>query len=132
MKHTSLSKTILITLAAAAFIIMFTSCQTLPKNVPEDLSQADLIQLAQDSYEVGNTAASKYYYEVIVERFGDDPASRVIAQFEIAHLDIKKGNSKAARPLLEEIIATFDENPELAYIVPEYLKLAKIDLAKCE
>lgn len=119
-------------LAAICVILLFTSCQTVPTDVPEDLTKADLIQLAQDSYDEGNKSAAQYYYELIIERFGDDPSSRVVAQFEIAHIYIKEDNYKKAQPLLEEIIATFDAEPDLAYIVPEYLKLARIDLAKCE
>lgn len=130
MKHISLSKKTLILLAAAA-ILLFTSCQSVPTDVPEDLTRRDLIQLAQDSYEAGNIAASEYYYDVIIGRFGDDPSSRVMAQFEIAHLQIKEKNYRKAQPLLEEIIATFDKNPDLLYVIPEYLKLAMIDLEKC-
>ena len=130
MKHISLSKLSLILLAAAA-ILLFTSCQSVPTDVPENLTKADLIQLAQDSYDGGNTAASKYYYELIIERFPDDPSAYIIAKFEIAHLYVKDKDYKSAQPLLEEIVS-FYENPEIAATLPEYLKLAKIDLAKCE
>lgn len=130
MNHISF-KTIHLILAAA-LIMLFTSCQTVPTEVPEDLTQADLIQLAQDSYENGNITAAEFYYETIIERFGEDSSARVIAQFEIAHIRIKEGRTNEAQPLLEEIITSFDDNPELAYVVPEYRKLALIDLAKCE
>lgn len=129
MKHTLFSKATLILLIAALFL--FTSCQSIPKDVPEDLTKADLIQLAQDSYEEGNKAAAQYYYELIIERFGDDPTARIVAQFEIAHLHIKAGDYDEAKPMLEEIIAAYDD-PAVASAIPEYLKLAKIDLAKCE
>ena len=131
MRHTSLTKTTLI-LLLAAILILFTSCQSIPKDVPEDLTEADLIQLAQDSYEEGNIKAAEFYYETIIERFADNQSACIIAQFEIAHIRIKEGNFKDARPLLEDIIESFDENPELAYMIPEYLKLARLDLAKCE
>lgn len=132
MKYTSFTKTVLILLLTTAIILLSASCQSVPTDVPEDLTKADLIQLAQDSYDNGNKAAAKYYYELIIERYGDDDSSRIVAQFEIAHILIKDGDTDKARPMLEEIITDFDNNPELAYIIPEYLKLAKIDLEKCE
>lgn len=131
MKHISCTKTTLILLLTTT-LLLFAACQSVPTDVPEDLSRRDLIQLAQDSYEEGNVAAAEYYYSVIIERFGDDDSSRIMAQFEIAHLQIKEKNYKKAQPLLEDIIATFDSNPDLLYEIPEYLKLAQIDLEKCK
>lgn len=130
MNHISF-KTIHLILTAA-LIMLFTSCQTVPTEVPENLTKADLIQLAQDSYEAGNTNAAEFYYEVILERFEDDVSAQIVAKFEIAHLHIKEKDYKTARPILEEIIECFDSNEELLYTLPEYLKLARIDLAKCE
>ncbi len=130
MKHISLTKTTLILLLAAA-ILLFASCQSVPTEAPEDLTKADLIQLAQDSYDEGNDAAAKFYYELIIERFSTDPSAYIVAKFEIAHMYVKDKDYKTARPLLEEIVGCYDD-PEIAAALPEYLKLAKIDLAKCE
>lgn len=129
MRHTSLTKTALILLLAA--LLLITSCQSVPKNVSEDLTKEELIQHAQDSYEDGNRKAAEYYYNLVIERFPDDINSCIEAKFEIAHIFVKEGDYNKARPILEEIIASFDD-PAVASSIPEYLKLAKLDLAKCE
>ena len=123
MKHIS-------AVLVAILIIISFSCYSVPKSVSEDLSKEELIQLAQNSYDEGNVKASEFYYNTIIERFGDDLGTRIAAQFEIAHIKVKEKKWNEARPLLEEIIAYFDA-PDSALTLPqEYKKLAIIDWKK--
>ena len=115
---------------AALLIIISFSCYSVPKSVPENLSKEELIQLAQDAYDEGNEKASVFYYETIIERFGEDLGTRIAAMFEIAHIQIKAKKWDEARPILNEIIAYFDA-PDSALTLPqEYKKLAIIDWKK--
>lgn len=123
MKHIS-------AVLAAFLIIISFSCYSVPKSVPENLSKEELVQLAQDAYDDGNEKASEFYYNTIIERFGDDLGTRIAALFEIAHMKIKSKKWDDARPILEEIIAYFDA-PDSALTLPqEYKKLAIIDWKK--
>jgi len=123
MKHIS-------AVLVAILIIISFSCYSVPKSVSEDLSKEELIQLAQNSYDEGNVKASEFYYNTIIERFGDDLGTRIAAMFEIAHIKVKDKKWNEARPLLEEIIAYFDA-PDSALTLPqEYKKLAIIDWKK--
>ena len=123
MKHIS-------AVLAAFLILTCFSCYSVPDSVPENLSKEELTQLAQDAYDEGNEKASEFYYNTIIERFGDDLGTRLAALFEIAHMRIKYETWDAARPILEEIIAYFDA-PESALTLPqEYKKLAIIDWKK--
>ena len=38
--------------------VFLTSCQTVPKDIPFDLSEEELVQLAQNSYDNGNSKAA--------------------------------------------------------------------------
>ena len=123
MKHIS-------AVLAVLLIFLTFACYSVPTNVPEDLSKEELTQLAQNAYDEGNVKASEYYYNTIIERFGDDLGSRIAAMFEIAHIKIKDEKWDEARPMLEEIIAYFD-TPDSALTLPqEYKKLAIIDWKK--
>ncbi|MCR4714170.1 MAG: hypothetical protein K5751_07280 [Treponemataceae bacterium] len=123
MKHIS-------AVLAALLIIISFSCYSVPKSVPEDLTKEELIQLAQDAYDDGNEKASIFYYQTIIERFGEDIGTRITAMFEIAHIYTKAQKWDEARPILEEIIAYFD-TPDSALTLPQaYKKLAIIDWKK--
>ena len=104
------------------------SCMTVPKEseIPEDLSPADLTQKAQDAFDSGNYRAARVYYEVILKRFPSDESACVAAEYEIAHLHIKKHQWKDAYTILEKIIAKY-EGPMAMHLPPDYYKLAKID-----
>lgn len=104
------------------------SCMTVPKEseIPEDSSPADLTQKAQEAFDAGNYRAARVYYEVILKRFATDESACVAAQYELAHLHIKKRQWKAAYAILEKIIAKY-ESPIAMHLPPDYYKLAKID-----
>ena len=107
------------------------SCMTLPKEseIPEDSTPADLTQKAQEAFDSGNYRAARVYYEVILKRFATDESVCVAAEYEIAHLHIKKHQWKDAYTILEKIIAKY-EGPMAMHLPPDYYKLAKIDYAR--
>ena len=114
----------------ALMLITFFSCQSAPKNVPADASVEELILLAQNSYDNGNTHAAEYYYNIIIQRYGMDTNSLICAKYEIAHLRVKAKKWEEARVLLEEILAFYND-PDLAQqLKPEYKKLAMLDYDK--
>ena len=104
------------------------SCMTVPKEseIPEEASAADLTQKAQEAFDSSNYRAARVYYEVILKRFADDESACIAAQYEIAHLHIKKRQWKDAYTILEKIIAQY-EGPMAMHLPPDYYKLAKID-----
>lgn len=127
MKHIKKTSLLLILISLLTCIVL-TSCQTVPKDIPNDLSEEQLIQLAQNSYDKGNTKAAEIYYETIIMRYGSNINSLIAAKYEIAHLKVKANNWKEAKPLLEEIIALY--NTDSTGLPPEYKKLAELDIAK--
>ena len=107
------------------------SCMTIPKesDIPEDANAADLTQKAQEAFDAGNYRAARVYYETILKRFADDDSACIAAQYEIAHLHIKRHQWKDAHAMLEKIIAQY-EGPMAIHLPPDYYKLAKIDYAR--
>ena len=119
-------------LAAAIFftLIAITACQTVPTEIPDDLTQAELIQLAQDSADQENWDAAIAYYEAIRSRFSEDLASSVVSQYEIAFIEYKRGNPDAARQGFQVLVEEYETNgaalPAWPLILAEKL-LAEID-----
>ena len=125
---TAMKKT-LITACTAALCALFAGCYSVPETIPAQTTSQQLIQFGQSSFENGNTAAAEVYYLTLIERYGSDPALRVEAMFEIAHMDIKEKKWERAVPILREIQAMYET--ELTQVLPgAYRQLAEIDLAK--
>jgi len=98
----------LIVLGVAVLI----GCQTVPTEIPEDLTQAELIQQAQESADQENWEAAIAYYGAIVERFPQDRAATATARYEIAFIEYKRGNLDEAEAGLLELIGMYDFEAE--------------------
>jgi len=95
---------------ALLFVVaaLFAACKTVPTEIPEDLSQAELIQLAQESADNDNWDAATAYYQAVLDRFPQDKAATVTAQYEIAFIHYKQGDFDAARAMFEQMLAAYD------------------------
>lgn len=109
--------------------LIVSSCYSVPKDIPANLSADELILLAQTSYDEGNTKAAQAYYETIIIRYGDNKSLLVEAEYEIAHMKVKKKKWSQAIPDLQRILSYYDEEDGLN-LPQEYKKLAQIDFAK--
>lgn len=115
--------------ALVGLLVMLSGCHTVPKNIPEDLSADELINLAQASYDQGNTKAAQAYYETIIIRYGDDMNKLVEAEYEIAHLKVKQKKWQQAIPDLQRVL-NYYETDTTGMLPPAFRKLAELDMAK--
>jgi len=98
----------LIVLAVVALL----GCQTVPTEIPEDLTQAELIQQAQESADQENWDAALAYYTAIVDRFPQDRAATASARYEMAFIQYKQGNLEEAEAGFLELIGMYDFEAE--------------------
>ncbi|MGI5173625.1 hypothetical protein H0R92_08500 [Treponema sp. OMZ 840] len=112
--------------------LLFSACKTVPTTVPEGISEAELLQLGQSSLDNSNYKAAEFYYKKVIELYGSDIGTVIEAEYELAHINIKRKNYKDAKPALERLLAYYDDPQTAALLPPSYKKLALIDLAKCE
>ncbi len=117
------------TLTALFFSVSMTSCRSTQIEIPDNMTAKQLIQQGQNSYESGKYKTAQFYYNTVIERFGDDKATYIEARYEIAHLYIKQKKYNKAQPILEEIIGLF-KNAEPGTLPASYEKLAEIELKK--
>jgi len=113
------------------FILFFFSCASVPKegNVPQDMEVIDLIQKAQEAFEINNYRGAKKWYEIVVKRFGDDLPTRIEAEYEIAHILVKQKKWKEAYKMLASLISIYETKDGMK-MPPEFYKLAKLDYEK--
>jgi outer membrane protein assembly factor BamD (BamD/ComL family) len=91
-----------------ALAIAIVSCKSAPAEIPENLSQAEIIQLAQESADSENWDAATAYYEAVLARYPQDRASVVTAQYEIAFIHYKQDELELARAGLEQVLGLYD------------------------
>lgn len=104
-------------------------CASVPTDIPQDLSAAELTQKAQTAFDNGNLKAAKVYYQTILDRFSDDTSAVCGAEFELAHLEIKNKNWSEAKTRLTTLINKYKEDTN-SNLPREYLILAQNDLKK--
>ncbi|MFP4329667.1 MAG: hypothetical protein ACLFP6_03005 [Spirochaetaceae bacterium] len=108
MKRTSL-------LAIAAFFALMTmlvACQTTPPEVPEDLSQAEFFQRAQDAADENRWTVALHYYETFIERYPEDEQNVIAAEYEIAFIHYKMEEYETSKTLFEDILATYEADED--------------------
>jgi tetratricopeptide repeat domain protein len=114
------------------FLLAFLfSCASIPKEekIPMDTEVIDLIQKAQEAFEINNYRGAKKWYEIILKRFGDSTEIRVEAEYEIAHILTKQRKWKDAYSLLKKVIEQYETKGGMK-LPPEFYKLAKMDYEK--
>ena len=121
----------ILSVCCMVIVFSFVSCMTVPKEseIPDEATAADLMQKAQEAFDSNNYRAAYAYYGIILNRFAADASICVAAEYEIAHLHIKKRKWQDAYTILQEIITKY-ESPVGLHLPPDYYKLAKIDYAR--
>ena len=125
MKRNTIQKILFV----AIFAVIFVSCSSVPKEIPEDLTAQELIQKGQSEFENGHYKASLMYYNAVTERFADTPAVYLEASYEIGHLYMKQKDYSKAEVVLKEILDIY-ANAQPGTLPGAYHKLAQLEMNK--
>lgn len=120
-------KKFLYTFALISIASIFLSCAS--KDVPTDLTAAQLIQKAQTAHEKLDDKSAIYYYETLVKRYGTNLAIYVEGQYELGHLYLRTHKYEKAYPYFEEIIKIYDDT-SYGDLPTAYKKLAEIGISQ--
>lgn len=125
--HKKVLTLVLLTVVALAF----NSCKTVPnvEDIPLDATPIELAQKGQSALDANNYKAAEVYYQTLIDRYQGDPATTIAAEFEIAHLRMKKKQWHDAQERLEAIINAYNTTGG-TNLPPEFLILAQNDLAR--
>lgn len=122
---TNMKKTF-ISIAAFLAVLTLSSCATV-KEVPENLSAAQIIQLGQTAFEQSDYKTAELYYKTVLDRYGTSANVLVEAKYELAHVYLKQKKYDQAYPIYTEILNLYEEN--YAGSLPQaYKKLAQIGI----
>jgi len=95
-------------LATLSFTLLVTSCQTGPPDIPEGLSQAEMFQRAQEAADSEKWETALAYYNTFLERYPDDRANGVAAQYEIAFIHYKMGRYATSEQEFNALLARYE------------------------
>lgn len=109
--------------------IILASCASAPKEISEDLTYPEIIQLGQTEFDGGRYKNALIYFETAIDRYGNDVTHYVESKYEIGHLYMRQKRYEEAEPILNEIIEIY-RNSTPGTIPGAYQKLAELELAK--
>ena len=116
----------LITLAAVlALAALFTSCKTL-KEIPEDKTSAQIIQMGQNYVSNSDYKSAELCYNTVIDRFGTDPSIYVEAKYELGRVYLASRKYDKAYDTFTEILSIYDAYA--AMLPGAYKKLCNISI----
>lgn len=113
-----------LTLITLFTVLTCFSCATV-KEIPDDRTSAQIIQLGQNAVSIGDYKSAVFCYQTVIERFGTDPAIYVEAKYELGHVYSKQKKYEQAYNIYTEILDIYDVNP---YLPAAYKKLCQIGI----
>ncbi len=102
-------------LTAAVLLTLLGSCAGTPDEISGDLSAVEFFQEAQDASSSGRYDLAIAYYEKFLETYPEDEARGVEAEYEIAFLHYKKGETAEAKALFEALLEKYRSEAAAAY-----------------
>jgi outer membrane protein assembly factor BamD (BamD/ComL family) len=97
-------------------ILIIASCTSVQKEIDETLNPAELFQLAQEASNNKDYETAIKYYNVFVEKYSDDIQRLVEAEYEIAFISYKQGDTERAKILFTELLDRY--SGEGAQVLP--------------
>ena len=94
---------------SALMALLVCACESVPKNIPEDLKPIEYFQLAQTEAGKQYYNSALVYYNTFIERFPDDVQRVAEAEFEIAFLYYKKNDLQTAKTLFTELLDKYEQ-----------------------
>ena len=119
-------KKIITLISAVCTVLLFASCRTV-KDIPEDLTSTQLIQLGQNAYGSAQYKNAETYYKTVIARYGMDSSVYVEARYELGHLYLKQKKYAAAYASFKEILDMYAATTP-GVLPGAYNKLAEIGM----
>ena len=109
-------------------VLALSSCKSLPE-IPNDLTQAQIIQKGQNAFSAGDYKVAEYYYQTSIQRYGNNTESYIESKYELGHLYLKTKDYDKAEEAFNEILELY-EYAAVGDLPASYKKLANIGLGK--
>lgn len=114
--------------ALFAAVCILAGCASV-KEIPEDLSVAQLIQKGQDAFVSNQNDVAEKYFQAAIQRYGNDPAVYVEVRYELGHMYEKTHHKNEASAMYKEIISLYD-GATYGSLPTAYKRLAELGLER--
>ena len=121
-----MKKIIILTALFAASMLLF-SCKTL-KEIPEDKTSAQIIQMGQNYVGNGDYKSADFCYTTVIDRYGTDPAIYVEAKYELGRIYLAQKKYEKAYATFTELLDIYDSYG--AVLPGAYKKLCKLSISQ--
>ena len=118
-------KKLIILAVLAAISSLFISCKTL-KEIPEDKTSAQIIQMGQNYVGIGDYKSAEFCYDTVIARFGTDASIYVEAKYELGRVYLAQKKYDKAYNTFNEILQIYDVYA--AMLPGAYKKLCTISI----
>ena len=115
---------------AALITIAFTffSCRTI-KEIPENKTSAQIIQMGQNYVGISDYKSAQFCYNTVIERFGSDPEIYVEAKYELGRVFLAQHKYEKAYNTFNELLEIYDSSYGLS-LPGAYKKLCNISISQ--
>lgn len=111
-------KRVSVLIVVSLALALFWSCRSGPVEIPEDLSQMEMFQRAQEAVDQERWDVALQYYQEFIRRFPDDRGAIMEAEYEIAFIAYKQRDYELSRSRFESILATYEA--DRSGVLPEW------------
>lgn len=119
-----MKKSIILTAIFVASML-FVSCKTL-KEIPEDKTSAQIIQMGQNYVGNGDYKSAEFCYSTVIERYGTNPSIYVEARYELGRVYLAEKKYDKAYSTFTEVLDIYDRYGTM--IPGAYKKLCNISI----
>lgn len=120
-------KKIIVFAACLAALSLFVSCRTI-KEIPEDKTSAQIIQMGQNYVGNAEYKSAEFCYNTVIERYGSDLSVYVEGKYELGRVYLAQKKYDKAYESFTEILALYDS---YATMLPgSYKKLCNISISQ--
>lgn len=120
-------KKIIVFAVCLAALSLFVSCRTL-KEIPEDKTSAQIIQMGQNYVGDGDYKSAEFCYTTVIDRYGTDPAIYVEGRYELGRVYLAQRKYDKAYNIFNELLNLYDTYPGM--LPGSYKKLCNISLSQ--
>ena len=113
--------------ALLAALTLFISCKTL-KEIPEDKTAAQIIQMGQNYVGINDYKSAEYCYNTVIERYGSDASIYIEGKYELGRVYLAQRKYDKAYETFTEILQIYDDYS--AMLPGSYKKLCNISISQ--
>ncbi|MDR1108040.1 MAG: tetratricopeptide repeat protein [Spirochaetaceae bacterium] len=107
------------------------SCVSDPRDIPESLSPAELIQRGQEASDKNKYNLALEYYQTLLQRYPENMEIVCAAEYEIAFLHYKQKKHTQAKSEFNALLARYD-TPDEELLPAQFKILSQIVLEKLD